>query len=161
MAQVVISDAGPLIALGKIDRLDILDHLFGSIVLPAVVRDECLAKIGEDSQRIQQAIDTGILQVMSPVGDTPVLPRSLGDGEKAAIRLALQQEHSLLIVDDHPARKQAAKLGLNFIGTVRLLDIAEQQGVIADAEQALLDIRRYGYRISVDILRQIRARDER
>ncbi|WGZ95803.1 MAG: hypothetical protein QJT81_07390 [Candidatus Thiothrix putei] len=90
-----------------------------------------MAKSGEDSERIQQAIDSQQLQVISSDAiSSMVLPRSLGDGEKEAICLAIQHENSLLIVDDQLARRQAAKLGLTFIGLVRLLAIAEQQGMV-------------------------------
>lgn len=155
MARVVITDAGPLIALAKIDHLGILEGLFGRLVLPRAVMQECLAKETEDSLRIKQAMDDGILPVQSPAADRPALPRSLGDGEKEAIWLALQHENALLILDDQPARKLAAKLGLNFVGTVRLLDIAERQGLIAGAAKAVASIRERGYRISSDILKQL------
>jgi predicted nucleic acid-binding protein len=58
----------------------------------------------------------------------PTLSRSLGDGEKEAIYLAIQYKNALIIIDDRLARKQVAKLNLAFIGTVRLLDMAEKQG---------------------------------
>lgn len=131
MAQVVIADAGPLLALAKLDCLHLLKKLFGTVLIPEAVQRECMAKSGEDSERIQQAIDCKQLQVI-PSDDisSMVLPRSLSDGEKEAICLAIQHENSLLIVDDQLARRQAAKLGLTFIGLVRVLAIAEQQGMV-------------------------------
>lgn len=48
-----------------------------------------------------------------------------------------------------------AKLGLTFIGLVRLLAIAEQQGLLDSAEQAVETVRLAGYRVSLKILRQI------
>ncbi len=84
------------------------------------------------------------------------LSRSLGDGEKEAIYLAIQYQHALIIVDDRLARKQATKLNLDFIGTVRLLDMAEKLGIITDAAQTIEEISRTGYRISKNILKQIR-----
>ncbi len=156
MAQVVIADAGPLLALAKLDCLHLLEQLFGTVLIPEAVQRECLAKSGEDSQRIQQAIDSQRLQVIpSDAVSARVLPRSLGDGEKEAICLAIQHEHSLLIVDDQLARRQAAKLGLTFIGLVRLLAIAEQKGLLDSAEQAVETVRLAGYRVSLKILRQI------
>ena len=156
MAQVVIADAGPLLALAKLDCLHLLEKLFGTVLIPEAVQRECMAKSGEDSQRIQQAIDSQHLQVISSDAvPFMVLPRSLGDGEKEAICLAIQHEHSLLIVDDQLARRQAAKLGLTFIGLVRLLAIAEQQGLLDSAEQAVETVRLAGYRVSLNILRQI------
>lgn len=158
MAQVVIADAGPLLALAKLDALLLLEKLFGSVLIPQAVQRECMAKSGEDSQRIRQAIESQRLQVIPSDAISPVvLPRSLGDGEKEAICLVLQHEHALLIVDDQLARRQAAKLGLTFIGLVRLLAIAEQQGLLDSAEQAVETVRLAGYRVSLKILKQIRA----
>ena len=159
MAQIVIVDAGPVIALAKVNLLSILTQLFGSILIPEAVQQECLAKTGIENQHIQQAIDAGVIQIATPThSDLPLtLSRSLGNGERDAIYLAMQAENSLLIVDDFLARKQALKLGLTFIGTVRLLDIAEKQGIIVNAEQTVEAIRNTGYRISKQILQQIRA----
>ncbi len=132
MAQVVIADAGSLLALAKLDCLHLLEKLFGTVLIPESVQRECMAKSAEDSQRIQQAVDCKQLQVIpNDAVSSMVLPRSLGDGEKEAICLAMQHEHSLLIVDDQLARRQAAKLGLAFIGLVRLLAIAANSREIA------------------------------
>lgn len=160
MAQVVIADAGPLLALAKLDHLHLLEQLFGVVLVPEAVYCECLAKSGLDSQRIQQAIDHEQLRiVVETTEDTAKvkLSRSLGDGEQAAIRLALQQAASLLILDDQLARKQAAKLGLAFIGVVRLLVIAEQHQLLASAEQAVDDLQQAGYRVSLEILQRVYA----
>lgn len=159
MAQVVIADAGPLIALAKVNLLAVLAQLFGAVLISETVQQECLAKAGEENQRIQQAIATGIIQISTPAQTAlPLaLSRSLGAGERDAIYLAMQSENALLIMDDLLARKQAVKLGLAFIGTVRLLDIAEKQGIIADAEAVIDAISSTGYRISKNILQQLRA----
>jgi len=43
------------------------------------------------------------------------------------------------------------------VGTVRLLDIAEQRGLIHSAESMVLEMRDHGYRISMTILEHIRS----
>lgn len=158
MDQITIADAGPLIALAKVDRLSILEHLFDEVIIPAAVHCECLAKPGKDSHSIELAIQAGILRLVThTMGVRPSkLPRSLGPGEQDSISLALQHQNTLLIIDDQLARRQAAKLNLSFIGTVRLLDIAERHGVIEDAEQTIKAMQNEGYRISADILDRIR-----
>lgn len=156
MARVVIADAGPLIALARLEALSLLASLFGSAVVPAAVNDECLAKEGEDSRRIDEAFKAGWLRVEGPAMPLPEMPRSLGEGEKQAIALAQSHPQSLLILDDRLARRQAARLELAFMGTVRLLFIAEQRGLFTSAEQGVETLRRSGYRISPDILRRIR-----
>jgi predicted nucleic acid-binding protein len=157
MAKVVISDAGPLIALAKVDQLAILEALFGSVVIPDAVERECLSDSKEGSKRIQAAIDNGILVPDAPTAGTAEikLQRSLGDGEKQAIRLALESSGSLLIIDDRLARKQALALNLQIAGLVRILSIAEDMQFIDSAERLIEEIRKNGYRISLDILKQI------
>ena len=72
--------------------------------------------------------------------------------------MILQQKIiSLIILDDRLARKFAIASGVDFVGTVRLLDIAEQKGLIDSAELTIKEISSNGYRISPDILSIIRA----
>ena len=155
---VVISDAGPLIALAKTDSLFILQALFSRIRIPEAVRLECLRKPGEDSRRVEQAMHDGWLGV-APVtleASSRRFSSSLGSGETEAIQLALETAQSLLIVDDRLARRQAMQLGVACIGTVRTLLLAEQRSVIDDAEAVIGRMTAAGYRISPRILRQLR-----
>lgn len=85
------------------------------------------------------------------------LSSSLGRGEAEAIQLAEETPQSLLILDDRVARRQALRRGLAFIGTVRLLWLAEQRGVIDDAEVIIQRMIGVGYRISPRILQQLKA----
>ena len=156
---VVISDAGPLIALAKTDSLFILQALFSRIRIPEAVRLECLRKPGEDSRRVEQAMHDGWLGV-APVtleASSRRFSATLGSGETEAIQLALETAQSLLIVDDRLARRQAMRFGVDCIGTVRTLVLAEQRSVIDDAEAVIRRMTAAGYRISPRILRQLKA----
>ncbi len=158
MARIVIIDAGPLIALASIDVLPVLRGLFSQICVTSSVRDECLAKAGADAQRIATAISEGWLGVQ-PVknADQPLSP-SLGLGESDSIRFALEApESTLLIADDRLARRYALQKGVNIVGTVRLLDLGERQGLIESTERCINEMIVYGYRIPVDLLRKIRS----
>ena len=66
MAEIVIADAGSLIALAKVNLLAVLAQLFGSVVMPETVQQECLAKAGEENQRIQHAIEIGMIRIATP-----------------------------------------------------------------------------------------------
>jgi predicted nucleic acid-binding protein len=50
-----VCNAGPLIALAKIDRLSLLRDLASSVLIPETVFHEVLAKPGPDSSRILTA----------------------------------------------------------------------------------------------------------
>ena len=158
MARIVIADAGPLIAFAGIDALAALQRLFSEISIAETVKHKCLAKPGADSQRIEAAIEDGWLRTFTPGVATVPLSPCLGAGESDSIRFALQSpDESLLILDDRLARRFALKQGINIVGTVRILDLAEQRGLIKSAEQSIAGMAAMGYRVSVELLQQIRS----
>ena len=111
-----------------------------------------------DAKRIEAAVDEGWLEIPPQVPGAMSLSPGLGAGESDSIRLALEtREESLLIVDDRLARRYALKQGLNIAGTVRLLDLSEQRGLIESAEECIQEIATVGYRISVELLNLIRS----
>ncbi len=157
MARFIIADAGPLIALAGIDALFILQELFSEISIVEAVKHECLAKPCTDSQRIATAIETGWVKIIATSDTTEPLSPALGRGESDSIGFALKSPaESLFIVDDRLACRFALKRGVNIVGTVRILDFAEQRGLIENAEQSIARMTEIGYRISVELLNQIR-----
>jgi predicted nucleic acid-binding protein len=157
---VVISDAGPLIALAKIDHLNLLHLLFGSVLVTKAVIAECIDGKSEDATRIEKAVQTGLLQqVENPIFQHQ-LSRSLGIGEQSSIEFALQQqEKTLLIIDDALARKHALRHEeLAVIGTAAILFTAQQRKLVDDAEDLILQLNQVGYRISPAIVAQLKQK---
>jgi predicted nucleic acid-binding protein len=112
--SVVVADAGPPIALGRLDRLPILLGVFREVQVPADVLAECLRRPElPDAQRIQLGLTSGILLLCEA---TPVRVNGLGAGESAAIGRAMEIG-AALTADDLAARHHAAGLGLTVIGT--------------------------------------------
>lgn len=63
-SRIVVCDARPLIALGRIDRLDILVSLLSEVQVPREVFSECVRRPEfEDAQRIQAAVASGALHL--------------------------------------------------------------------------------------------------
>ena len=113
---------------------------------------------GVDAQRIAASIRDGWLVVEAHARESVPLTPSLGLGESDSIRLALEdREHSLLIMDDRLARRYALRKGLNIVGSVRLLDMAERRGLMQSAQGCIRQMSDFGYRVSVDLLDQIRS----
>lgn len=158
---VVVSDAGPLIALAKVDALFVARRLFARLQIPEAVWSECRGKPGDDSRRIEQAGRDGWLRVVKLTTEATRkrFPPSLGRGEIEALQFAMETRPSLLIVDDRLARRQALQLGLDYIGTVRMLLLAERRSLIDDAETVVQRMTANGYRISPRVLQQLKARD--
>ncbi len=57
---------GPLIALATIDRLELLEHLFGQVHIPPAVHRELLAKAGPEAVRLDNALATFVHVAQRP-----------------------------------------------------------------------------------------------
>jgi predicted nucleic acid-binding protein len=125
----VVSNSSPLIALEQIGRLDLLQVLFGEILIPEAVAAE-----------VSAAVQPRLWMRKQPILQ-PILPQarlaSLGAGEQEAISLAVQVKASALILDDDPARKTASGLQLRVIGTAGVLVIAKERSLIGSVKPCL------------------------
>jgi predicted nucleic acid-binding protein len=112
---VIVADAGPLIVLLKTNKLSILKDLFGTVNVPIAVYDEITV-------RTQEKADFLKIEWLKPIKikkdiDYKLLEELVDRGEAEAIILAMELKTSLL-VDDSKARKYAAFLTVEVIGTL-------------------------------------------
>ena len=119
----VVSNASPLIALARIQRLDLLPAIFESLLIPTAVAREIAPSI--------PVLPTW-LRIQAPNVPPPasLLRRRLGDGELEALALAVELKADWIILDDLPARRSAAATGLNVIGTLGMLVTAKRAGLL-------------------------------
>jgi predicted nucleic acid-binding protein len=140
--SVAVADAGPLIALARLDRLALLPALFEQVLVPEAVLDECTARPGlVDATRIRQACDSGLLTVCIA---EPISVAHLGRGERSAIGKALEAE-AVVLADDLAARRHAMGLGLTTIGTLGLLVGAKRKGLLPEVRTLIAALRERGY----------------
>ena len=98
----VVSNASPLIALRQIGHLQLLEQLFGTVLIPPAVAREVAPTVALPAWVGQQVLT-------QPVGPR-ILGASLGPGESEAISLALETKAKLVMLDDRPARRLAQAL---------------------------------------------------
>jgi len=101
LAEIVVADAGPLIAFARLDRLSLLPEVLGRIIVPDIVLQECLyIPSRPDAVMIQSALDKGVLTVQAST-DAALegLSSSLGAGEQSAIVMALTLDCAVLMDD--------------------------------------------------------------
>ena len=94
----IVSNTGPIIGLAKINRLSILKDLAGEILIPPMVHRELLAKIGVESNLIDEALNSFIHVFPGPPLDPSVktIVADLDLGEGHAIGLASVFSHILI-----------------------------------------------------------------
>lgn len=119
----VVSNASPLIALARIQRLDLLAAIFESVVIPPAVAREIAPSI--------PVLPTWLrIQAPNVLPPPSLLRRRLGDGEWEALALAIELKADWIILDDLPARHAAEAAGLNVIGTLGTLVTAKRVGLL-------------------------------
>ena len=126
--RVVVSDAGPLIALGRLDLLSLLPVLFAQVQVPQAVSNECQARPDNaDAARIRDAVGNGWLVLCDA---SPITSTELQLGERAAIGRAIEIGAGLL-ADDASARRHGLAGGLAVIGTLGVLVLAKRAALVA------------------------------
>lgn len=143
--SIVVADTSCFILLDKIDQLEILKKVFGSVSTTKEIAAEFNKPL------------PGWVNIQSVKNDRyrQLLEIEVDKGEASAIALALEEENSLLILDDTKARKLASSLHLNFTGTLGLFLKAKQLGVISDIRSLLEKIQKTNFRFSERILNDI------
>lgn len=152
----VVCNATPLINFAVINRLDVLQAIFGQILIPQAVYDETTGLGFPGSQAVLQAIASGWLQVRPVSTMASAIPPELDDGEREAIALALETGEQRILLDEREARQIAQSLGLQVIGTLGILLLAKNQQIIPQV-QPLLDamIDRAQYWVSAALYQQV------
>ena len=152
----IISDTGPVIALAKTHHLNLLNLLFDDVYVIRAVFKELMAKTGEDAEEIEWALEEFIIVERSKPATSIEIEaalKGLGSGEKQSIEFAYEKnDASILLMDDKAGRQTAQKLNIPIIGTIGLLLLAKNNGLIENVTELLKNMRKKGYWLSDEII---------
>ena len=154
----VIADTGPVNYLILIDLIDLLPRMFEQIALPLAVQIELADPSAPSKVRNWVATPPEWLKIHK----TAHLPQvsGLDDGETAAIALAEYLRPDLLLIDERAAYRVARKKSLPVIGTLGLLDLVAEQGLI-DFAHAIAKLERTTFRRPEALLETLLKKHER
>lgn len=138
MLKTIISDTSCLIILSKINKLFLLEKLYGQVITTPEIAEE-FGEALPDWIIIESAVD--ILRQQ-------ILEIQIDRGESSAIALALEKADCTVILDDYKARKIAAQLNLKITGTIGIIIKAKKQGIITAIKPIIDDIKLTDFRIS-------------
>lgn len=151
----VISNSSPLQYLYQAGLLDLLPALFGQIAVPESVAEEL-----EEGRR--RSVPLPILDELPwvkvrSVRDRTLLPlvTHLGDGEKEVLALGLESSDALLLLDDRAARRHARILELPVSGTLGVLLLARERGIVEDVRLILDRLETLGFRLDLNTRRRV------
>ncbi|RLI86162.1 MAG: hypothetical protein DRO98_05770 [Archaeoglobales archaeon] len=139
--MIAVSNAGPLIHLAKIGRLNLLEKIFSEIIVPRTVKVEVVDKGKEKGRSDAFLIDNvDWIKIVEdpPNADQLAEKAGLHRGEACAILLAKSFNVPVLL-DDSDARKFALGLGLEVVGSVGIIIKAVRSGIISKSD-GLMDL---------------------
>ena len=130
--MIVVSDTTPLISLLKINRTDLLEKLFGDVLIPQAVFDE---RFQLEADQIRQKEFIVVKPVNNPES-VSILKRATGldQGESEAIVLTDELKADLLLMDEAKGRNVSAQMGLRIMGTIGILMAAYEEHELTSDE---------------------------
>ncbi len=154
--MLVISDATPLNILLRAGLVDVLPALFGRVVIPPAVARELTHPSSPESVRGAVEEAPAWLEVRAP--SVPVAEGPKGQGEREAIALAVELHADLFLADDKAARAEAMGLGVPTTGTLGVLEMAAERGLV-DLSRGLEGVQKAGLFLSAKLIEHAMRRD--
>jgi predicted nucleic acid-binding protein len=151
--MIVIADSSALVALSICECLPILNSLFGDVKVPQAVYDEVCIVGKPESQALSTYLEGKVCNAL--VGKDIEKSNGLGKGELAAISLYKQLSADLLLIDDARARKVAYLNNLEVMGSLGVLLLAKQKGLISAIKPCIDRLRSSDIYISEHLLEKL------
>ena len=154
----IVSNASPLIFLAKIGKLNLLEDY--EVIIAKQVQEEILkgGQSGrEDSHKIESLIKNDKIKVEEIEIIAELEKQNLGEGEKAAISLAIGKKINLILLDERKARRVAKFYKLTPRGTIGILTEALNKNKISKKEfrELVQKLIKEGYRISEELIMEL------
>lgn len=131
----IVVDTSCLIALNRIDHLNLLHLVYNKITITPEIKAEYKLELPD---WIEVSLEfPKELEIINSIVD---------DGEASAIKYCLKKKESLLIIDDNKGRKLARKLGIKVTGTLGVLAKAKRQGKLGSVKPSLELLKKHGFR---------------
>lgn len=154
-SNAVVADTTPLNYLIQIGQTDVLLLLFGEVMIPEAVLVELQhPKAPLKVSTWLQSLPNWLQIVKVVLVDDSI---QLGKGESEAISLAIEKNVPIVLMDERRGRAAAEARGLLPIGTLNILDLADERGHL-DGWVALDALRQTTFRADNQLLDRFDAR---
>ena len=161
MNRIVISNTGPLIALARAGKLDLLHRLYGEIHVPPAVHTELAVHSGyPGANSLARAFDAGwmTVQALSDRILATKLALFLDSGEAEAIALSTRPDTRFLLIDESRGRKVARAHGISVVGVAGMLLVAKSRGMLSAVSPVLEEMSGAGYFLSPRLVSEVLTR---
>lgn len=137
----IVSNTSPISNLAQIGQLDLIQQLYGVIVIPNAVYEELLDE--RAGETVITAVQSATWLEISSVQNQELvneLRNRINVGEAEAITLAVELGATRLLIDERLGRQAATELGLNIIGILGILLLAKRQKLIVMVKPIMEDL---------------------
>jgi predicted nucleic acid-binding protein len=150
----VIVNNTPLVALWVLGRLDLLRELYDEVLIPQTVYEEFVAT----ERAVRQAALENAPWVRPVLLANPQRARvyiGLDLGEAEVLALAEERAARLVIIDELKGRRYAQRLEMPLTGTLGLLLLAKERGLVANLAPLLVELQEAGLYLGVALIDRV------
>ncbi|WP_462421470.1 DUF3368 domain-containing protein [Salinicoccus sp. Marseille-QA3877] len=155
MRKIVVNST-PLIALNNIGQLDLLEKVYGEVIIPTAVYEEVIldVKTVKPNDFIRESGFITIADIRNEEAKK-VFETSLHKGEVEVMILANEIKADLCIIDDLLARKYAKYHNLKVTGTIGVLLKSKQLGIVENVKTLLDELINAGMYIDTKLYSKV------
>jgi hypothetical protein len=126
--MILVADCSALIALSTCNSLELLEQLFNNVVVPEAVYLEATAANKKEARRLEKYLQGKVRKV--DMQNYVFLDGFADAGETEAMVLYKQIDADKLLIDDKRGRSVAKLNQISTIGSLGVLLVAKQKGLI-------------------------------
>lgn len=154
--MIIVSNTTPLSELAKVGKLELLRELFGTIFISQEVYDEVIQGKHPATSSVPSAKWIEVVTLGSPIKALELQTAfKLDLGEAATIVLAEELKADRVLLDERLGRRVAQGRNLPVTGTIGLLLVAKNKGIIPEIKPILEDFLIKGKRISPYLYQEV------
>lgn len=148
--MILVADCSALVALSVCGSLNLLEQLFATVVVPETVYIEATQPDKKQAQALKTFLQGKVRQVNL---ETYVFLDAYADaGETEAMLLYKQLAADKLLIDDKRGRKVAKINQISTIGSLGVLLVAKEKGLIVEVAPLLQQIEQSDIYLSPDLI---------
>lgn len=148
--MLVIADTSALVAIAACDGLHWLDELFTEVYVPHAVFQEATVPGKPQADKLRGYLQGKVFTI--DLDDFVINTQGLGQGELEAMALYKKQHADRLLLDDLKARKAALHNHIKIIGSVGILLLAKENGLIPAIKPYLAIIQQSDAHLGKDLI---------
>lgn len=151
----VVSNTSPLRYLIVINQANLVQQIFGQILIPRGVEQELVHPSAPEAIRQWMSQKPAWLEIRDLTQPPdPELAQRLDQGEAEAIRLALDLHADFLLIDEFRGRQIATARSITVIGTLGILLESYRQGRVQNPLEVLSELQGERFRVSRRLVRE-------